>query len=187
MSMPKELLPVRRTPDLLLGRRSLPGTRYFVTACTEGRRPVLRDETIRETIFAVWQALEASGDWTLGAATVMPDHVHLLFTLGDRLSFDRTMAKWKGQVSRGVGHRIWQRNVFEHRLREDEDGEAYAWYVFMNPYRAGLAAPAEVWPGWRPMSSSRWVFLAAVRPGPCPQPEWLGYWDKVTGGLVLGK
>jgi len=143
------------------------------------------DERIHRAVIDTWWSLGVAGDWTLEAATVMPDHVHLLFALGGRLPFDRTMAKWKGLVSRSVGESIWQVNVFEHRLRDDEDGEPYAWYVFMNPYHAGLVADAEVWPGWWPVSDRCWRFIAAARPGPCPQPEWSGEWEQRTGGLAV--
>jgi REP element-mobilizing transposase RayT len=33
-----------------------------------------------------------TGDWRLLAGVVMPDHVHVLFSLGDRLPLDRVLA-----------------------------------------------------------------------------------------------
>ena len=44
---------------------------------------------------AAWRTLQDAGDLILLAATVMPDHVHALFILEDRLPFERVMAKYK--------------------------------------------------------------------------------------------
>ncbi len=41
---------------------------------------------------------------------------------------------------------IWQRNFFEHRLRQEESMEEKAGYVLQNPVRAGLVQPSAAWP-----------------------------------------
>ena len=113
------------------------------------------------------------GDVAMFAIITMPDHVHLLFRLGERLTLDRVVAKWRALVGRLVVGLDWQPNFFEHRLRPSEEIESYACYVFMNPYRAGLIGLSECWPGWWSDGSMDWKFLKEARQGPCPQPEWM--------------
>jgi putative transposase len=177
----------RRTAELLKGRCSISSAVYFVTFCTERRAPTLRCDAVYRAAYVANRKMETTGDARFLAATVMPDHVHLLFELGSRLSLDRVVSKWKAQVRRTVSGVVWQANFFEHHLRPDELREPYAWYVFMNPYRAGLIDPDEVWRGWYPASVLRWEFLEIARPGPCPQPEWLAEWDRRATGLVTGE
>src|SRR5438552_11166460 len=90
----------RQTAELRKGRLSLPGARYFVTACTADRRPIFAAPQIAALASATLFRLVRDGDVEWLAGTVMPDHVHLLFALGARLSLDRTLAKLKGLISR---------------------------------------------------------------------------------------
>lgn len=136
---------VRKTDNLRRGRVSLPGARYFVTMCVAGRQPVLSQAANAPRVFTAFDRLSGSGDWVLLAATIMPDHVHVLFRLGARLSLDRTMAKLK-TVGRDVRCAwSWPANGFEHQLHEAEEVEDYAFYIFMNPYRAKIVSTKERW------------------------------------------
>jgi hypothetical protein len=106
----------------------------------------------------------------------MPDHVHVLFQLGKRLSLDRTISKLKGRTAALVDSfgLVWQRNFFEHQLQQDELLEKFALYIFLNPYRAGLISFEQSWPGWIPGNLCRFEFEQHLRPGGLPWPEWLG-------------
>jgi putative transposase len=160
---------------------------YFVTFCTAQRARILDIPRLSAICHGAIRLIDASGDAAVLAATIMPDHVHLLLRLGERLSLDRVIAKWKAQVSRSVPDCVWQANYFEHRLRPEESAEAYAWYVFMNPYRARLHDVDKCWPGWWPDPQVAWAFLEAARPGPCPLPEWLGQVDRIAAKLTIGE
>ena len=157
----------------------MPGARYFVTFCTAERRPWLAAGWTIRAGHDGFCELKRSGDAEILAATIMPDHVHLLLVLGGRLSIAQVVAKWKMRMRQAggapAGGSLWQANYFEHRLRADESSERYAWYIFMNPYAAGLRDADEKWPGWwMPEEWPRWEFLERARPGPLPQAEWLG-------------
>lgn len=108
----------------------------------------------------------------------MPDHVHVLLTLGERLTFAQVLGKTKATITRSLGRPVasgpvWQENAFEHRLRDDEDMESYGFYVFMNPYVAGLATMAESWSGWACSDDTRLRFLTSRTADNAPAPEWL--------------
>jgi putative transposase len=76
----------------------------------------------------------------------MPDHVHLILTfpeIGKRVQ--TTMSKWKEWTAKTlkIG---WQRDFFEHRLRQDESFREKADYILANPVRVGLVEQLEDWP-----------------------------------------
>ena len=180
-------MPERQTARLRRGRVSLPSTRYFLTLCTHGREPVLTDPICAERLLAAWGALQGAGDLVLLAATVMPDHVHALFVLGDRLPLGRVMAKYKA-LARDLG-RVnwrWQQNGFEHRLRENEDSADYGFYIFMNPYRARLIKPSEFWPWWLCPEPSRFAFLGHLING-CPPIEWFERVEQIALRIASGE
>ena len=178
--------PRRLTHDLRRGRVSIAGARYFLTVCTVRREPLLADPAAIERVLKTLEELSSARDADVLAATVMPDHVHVLFQLGDRLPLDRVVAKLKARARAPGEFDYWQSNYFEHRLRSAEDGEAYAWYVFMNPYAARLCSIDMPWLGWFSPASARWRFLDLARPGPVPQPEWLVQVEDRAKNLVLG-
>ncbi len=104
----------------------------------------------------------------------MPDHVHLLFTLGKSLSVGQVMGKFKTLARRAAEAAwTWQLNGFEHRLRPEEQEAHYAFYLFMNPYRAGCITLEQTWPGWICEEPERYRFLSGLSSDGTPPAEWL--------------
>ncbi len=168
-------LPERRTADLRKGRFSLPHARYFVTCCAVRPADCLIDPTCSRTICDVLQRLESDGDVNLLCATIMPDHFHLLFVLGTRLTLHRVVGKMKGLTEKSLrraGAR-WQKNFHEHRLRPDELAESFGRYVFMNPYRAGLLGRRTSWQYWLKGHDFEPSWLTMLEDGSYPPGEWL--------------
>ena len=85
----------------------------------------------------------------------MPDHVHTLLSFPGEASMSRTIGDWKKYQSKQLGV-LWQKNFFDHRLRNDEAWIEKAHYIRMNPVRAGLCVSPELWPWtiepWRELS-----------------------------------
>ena len=167
-------LPARRTARLRFGRVSTPGARYFLTVCTRDRAMAFADPAHAATLVATLRSMHTAGDYDLLAATVMSDHAHLLFTLGTRITLGRVMAKLKSLASdHGRAPWRWQDDGFEHRLRATEVAEDYAFYIFMNPYCAGLITTTTTWPWWVCPASDAFRFLAHLNPDGTPPSEWL--------------
>ena len=60
---------------------------------------------------------------------------------------------WKEITAKKTGV-LWQRDFFDHRLRDARAFEEKAYYIRMNPVRQGLVAKAEEWPYvWVPTGS----------------------------------
>lgn len=126
------------------GRASIPGQTYLVTFTT-CQRIRLFDESGNATVVA--RSLHALDVWkttALLAWTVMPDHLHLLFTLSHVDSLQGVVQKVKSNTARELkGYdlslgQVWARAFHDRALRRDEDVRGIARYVVLNPVRAGL-------------------------------------------------
>ena len=171
--------PTRRTPDLLIGRQSIPGARYFLTLCEAKRRPGFLDPIVAQELKRALDQIHLSGDFSLVAATVMPDHVHMLGILGQRLSLSRMVGKFKADTHRCLrSHGLaWQENFYDHRLRAEKESGPFARYIFLNPYRAGLIPLTASWPFWCRWGDLRFEFETMVaQTGGVPR-AWLGESD----------
>ena len=168
-------LPVRKTSNLSKGRVSIPFARYFITCCV--KRP---EDRLVQPVFATYLIKNlydqtSDKDFKLICATVMPDHIHLLMELGDRISLNRVISKFRAKTKGFLASREieWQPNFFEHRLRPDEELNPYALHTFLNPYRAGLLSRNSSWPWWHPGTNCRFDFMTMLEGEKYPPQAWL--------------
>jgi len=138
---------------LRTGRWSERGGAYLLTTVTGGREPVFRDLVaarilIRELRRAQEQGLAASLAWV-----VMPDHLHWMISL-QGATLDQVMRTVKSRSARLVNraHRRkpfrWQHGYHDRAFRAEEDLEAAARYVVLNPLRAGIVRSIWEYPHW---------------------------------------
>ncbi|MSU25578.1 MAG: hypothetical protein EXS32_17370 [Opitutus sp.] len=80
------------------GRWPSPGAEYFLILCTHDRRPGLTESLVGRAILAHAPHLTAEGLWHLRTATVTPDHVPLLVTLGDREEHSSAIRLFNGRL-----------------------------------------------------------------------------------------
>ncbi len=75
----------------------------------------------------------------------MPDHLHGLIAFSEDQSMQRIVSDWKRYTARKYNV-SWQRDFFDHRIR-NEESLAEKWkYIVQNPVRASLVTSAEKWP-----------------------------------------
>ena len=96
-----------------------------------------------KTIVETAKMRHAKGDWRIGILTVMPDYVHLIARNG-AMPIKRVVTALKRYSARICGIR-WQRDFFDHRIRDADDLRNKADYIRMNPVAKGLCAKAEDW------------------------------------------
>jgi REP element-mobilizing transposase RayT len=122
---------------------------YFVTFVTRDRLvlpPFARDIVLNHVV--------QSDLYFLHAAVVMPDHVHLLITPGWRVdgvlhALCDITRRLKGSSAREVNlamrrrGSLWQRESFDHQLRQDESLRQKGEYICNNPVRWGLVGSGE--------------------------------------------
>ena len=134
--------------DLRKGRISIIGQDYFVTFNTNQRKPYFQNDEAANILTDIIKRHDAI---QCLAWVIMPDHVHLLFTLKCG-TLANTIKLIKGRSSHEIGRsRIpfkWAASYYEHALRKEEDRIAIARYIVANPLRARLVKSLSDYPWW---------------------------------------
>jgi REP element-mobilizing transposase RayT len=154
-------------------RWSAAGAEYFATI--NARRPVsgLNDSPLLAALQHQRLALESEENLRVRTWVVMPDHIHVLLTLGAKASLSEVLRLFKGRLSPALrAHQLsWQDGYFEHRMRSDEDRLPVFLYIYLNPYRANLLPNSETWPGYH-CAPEDWAWFAPLTNSDVPFPEW---------------
>ncbi len=119
------------------------------------RRPEIAD-MIAESLWHFHGGQYLLDDWV-----VMPNHVHVIlwpmpnFTLSEILkSRKRHTARQANLLLGRTGETFWQRESYDHWIRNDDEKTRIRRYIRMNPVKAGLCKVPEdwkwssAWPGW---------------------------------------
>jgi REP-associated tyrosine transposase len=83
---------------------------------------------------------------------VMPDHFHLLITVGGAMTIEKAVQLVKGNFSYrakkelGFTGEIWQRGFSDERVWDQESFLQHRSYIDDNPVKAGLAKSPEDYP-----------------------------------------
>ena len=96
--------------------------------------------------------------WHCRLCLLMPDHVHAIIAFPREPGMATTIKNWKKFVA-GKHGVDWQRDFFDHRLRDHHELEEKTSYILMNPVRKALCERPEDW---------TWVY----RPNDRPPPHW---------------
>ena len=88
--------------------------------------------------------------WFCSLVVLMPDHLHALIQIPERLKFSNVIRSWKSFSTKTMGIR-WHHGFFDHRIRRSESLTEKWAYMEMNPVRAGLIQNPADWPyRWEP-------------------------------------
>jgi len=101
--------------------------------------------------------------YRLDAWVVMPNHSHAVFWPMPNQTVSDIVKSWKqysalrtNRILNRVGVEFWQRESFDHWIRNDQEHERCCRYVIFNPVKARLCAAPEdwrwssAWSGWTP-------------------------------------
>lgn len=138
--------PIRLAAENYVGRRA-----YFVTICSDGRSPVFRDVERAEWIVEALLRSATQHEFALPAYCVMPDHLHAVAQAAEgACNLTKFVSAFKQRTafdySKQCASRLWQPRYYEHILRQAEDLESVALYVWNNPVRAGICEMAMEYP-----------------------------------------
>ncbi len=80
----------------------------------------------------------------------MPDHLHLVLVgAHDSANLPQMIRAFKGAAAARARARgllsLWQKGFYDHVIRAGTQVDAAAWYIFMNPVRAGLVKQIGEW------------------------------------------
>ena len=136
-------------------RKSLPhdvppwvadGALFFVTIhCAIRDRTQLTEPPKAELLLNSVAHYHNTGRWFARLFLLMPDHVHALLAFPPHESMRKVISDWKRYTARHA-QIAWQRDFFDHRIRNNESWELKAAYIRENPVRRGLSARADEWP-----------------------------------------
>ncbi len=134
-------------------------TIYFVTVCTDRRRPVLASDAGHGVLISAWR----KATWfSVGRYVIMPNHVHLFCSPAQfpPESLARWVSFWKSDAARrwpAISEgKLWQRDFWDTQLRESDSYHGKWLYVENNPVRAGLVASAADWKYQGELNVLRW-------------------------------
>ena len=114
------------------------------------------------------------GTWGLRCGTLMPDHLHLFVSLGERLPLSRCLQRLKAKTSAVLKSAAlcWERGYFDHRMRPYDEVLPVFLYIYLNPYRAGLVPLGQPWAHYR-CGAEDWAWFHTQLDHDLPVPEWL--------------
>ena len=125
---------------------------FFVSSSIAGKRNLLQSDRSARLFIDVLYHYRSENRFLLHEFVILPDHFHLLITVGPEISIERAVQFIKGgfafRAGREFGFRspVWQRGFSEVRIY---DAEAYARvheYIAQNPVRGGLVQKPEDFP-----------------------------------------
>jgi putative transposase len=165
-------IPVRRADpaNITAGLRT-----FFVTSSIADKRNLLQSHRAAQLFIDVLYQYRSQHKYLLHDFVVMPDHFHVLITVGQEISIERAVQFIKGgfafRAGRELGFRppVWERGFSEVRIHSAEAVTRIHEYISQNPVRRRLVQSATDYP----YSSSREGFdLDKVPQGLKPRGNW---------------
>jgi len=162
---------IRLPCDRYLGR-----TWSFITICCADRRKFFTAPKICNWFLNILCGEAAKHAFAVHAYCLMPDHVHVLFAglepNSDVLHFVKAVkTKTSAPFQKKTGKLLWQKKFYDHILRRNDSPDDVAWYIWMNPVRAGLCRRPEEYPF---LGS----FTSLEPKTPQPYAAWIPPWKK---------
>jgi len=122
-----------------------------VTIATFGSSPYFEDGRYVESCVDLLKELSASYNFGVLAYCFMPDHLHLLIEGKEENSDFRgfiSMFKQKTNFhfKKIEGNPLWQKDYYEHVLRENEDTIQVIKYILNNPVRKRIVSDFKDYP-----------------------------------------
>ena len=140
-------------------RLYVPGGTYFFTINLADRSGSLLVDPI-SMLRGSWRDTKEAHAFSTLAAVVLPDHLHVVWTLPpDDADFSTRLRILKSGFTRRLraagivkpDEKIWQDRFWEHAIRDDRDLENHINYVHFNPVKHGYVSDISDWPlsTWR--------------------------------------
>jgi putative transposase len=125
---------------------------FFVTSKSIEGRSILQSDRMAMLLIDVLRVYVSKRKFKVHEFVVMPNHIHVLLTVGRDLSVEKAAQLIKGNFSyrakRELGwqREIWQPGFSEVRVTDRESFLAYKRYIHENPVKAGLVNSPEEYP-----------------------------------------
>lgn len=126
---------------------------YFITLCTASKQPHFLNNRIAKIVEEEMELRRARKEIRVFCYCIMPDYLHMLLSLAD--NYQKSLQNWVSAFKRFTGKVInelcntkplWQKNFYDHIVREDESLLEIAKYILNNPVRKGLVPEWAAYP-----------------------------------------
>ncbi len=123
----------------------------FVTIVTHERQPFFNDERVANATIECLLNLREKYKLNLFCFCLMPDHLHALIGVGkSNLTLGRICGDFKSLSTKMFWQfydgKLWQRQFFDHVIRNEQEFLETIKYIRLNPARKGLI---KNWREWR--------------------------------------
>jgi len=138
-------LPVRKKLPHTIPQWVEEGSWFFITI--KCRPPGKNQLCQAGTGDAVMNAIKFNHEklvWHCRLCLFMPDHLHAIIACPREPGMKTTVSNWKRFVANQWGI-VWQRDFFDHRLRNQDELQAKTSYILMNPVVKGFCQRIEDW------------------------------------------
>ncbi len=110
----------------------------------------LRDERAARIVADAIRYFDG-GRYRLFAWCIMPNHVHVVLRPRAEFPLEKTMQSWKSFTAKAINRALglmgsfWEREYYDHLIRDDDDFWHAVEYVLENPAKANLVDWPWVW------------------------------------------
>jgi putative transposase len=125
---------------------------FFVTSSTWGKTGLLQSARAASLLIDVLYHYREEGKYLLHEFVIMPDHFHVLLTVGVEMTVEKAVQLIKGgfafRAGRELGFRapVWQKGFSEVRVNEREIFLGICEYIHANPVKRFLVTVATDYP-----------------------------------------
>jgi REP element-mobilizing transposase RayT len=127
---------------------------YFITLCTANKQPYFSKKAVAKIIIKEIDFRNATTkEIKIYCLCLMPDHLHILLSLSE--SYNKTLQNWVTTFKRHTAKDanelfcikpLWQKNFYDHVVRQDESLLKIIEYIVQNPVRKGMVSDWEEYP-----------------------------------------
>ncbi len=132
---------------------------YYITVCTQGRQKILSElcrggvllRPIGRIVEEEIKCMEKRFEICINPYIIMPDHIHMIISIdrsikraeqspaptgidGIMCAFKSLTTKIANRIDNCPGRKIWQRNYYDHIIRNEQDFIAVSDYIRNNPF-----------------------------------------------------
>jgi putative transposase len=125
---------------------------FFVTSSTDKKGYLLQSDRSAGLFIRVLYEYRSQGKFRLHEFVVMPDHFHLLLTVGGEISIERAVQFIKGGFAFRAGKELgirapfWQKGFSEVRIFDTDSYARMRDYIHNNPVKRQLTSTPRQYP-----------------------------------------
>ena len=117
---------------------------YFITICVQNRHCLFGEIENDEMILNEYGKIAAT-EWIntesirdnirLHEYIIMPNHIHGIIEIIDRKGDCRGELQFAPTIIKSLKYKIWQRNYYEHIIRNEKSYQRISEYIITNPQK----------------------------------------------------